>query len=98
MLHKRPLASILVYALIILLNRSNFAEIDVFVLYKPSDNGRHFVWRAFAAFLSINSISTFCTVSQFHLFALNFNFLHCLGLIDVLSANELAEIFACVLL
>ena len=47
-------------------------------------------------FPSINLISTFCT--QFHLFALNFNFLHCLGLIDVLSANELAEIFACVLL
>ena len=52
--------------------------------------------RALAAFLSINLISTFCT--QFHLFALNFKFLHCLGLIAVLSANELAEIFACVLL
>ena len=91
MLHKRPVASILVYT-----NRSNFALIDVFVLSKRSDSGRHFVWRAFAAFLSINLISTFYT--QFHLFALNFNFLHCLGLIDVLSANELAEIFACVLL
>jgi len=28
----------------------------------------------------------------------NFNFLHCLGLIDVLSANQHAEIFACILL
>ena len=50
----------------------------------------------FATFLSINLISTFCT--QFHLFALNFNFLHCLGLIDVLSPNQHAEIFACILL
>ena len=51
---------------------------------------------AFATVLSINLISTFCT--QFQLFALNFNFLHCLGLIDVFSANEHAEIFACILL
>ena len=56
MLHKRPVASILVYTLIIFVK---------------------------SAFLSINLISTFCTQ---------------LGLIDVLSANELAEIFACVLL
>ena len=96
MLHKRPVASILVYTLIIFVKSVYLCIIDVLVLSKPSDSGRHFVWRAFAAFLSINSISTFCT--QFHLFALNFNFLHCLGLIDVLSANELAEIFACVLL
>ena len=67
------------------LNQSYFALIDVLVLSKPSDGGRHFVWRAFATFLSINLIS-----------ALNFNFLHCLGLIDALSANELAEMFACV--
>ena len=39
--------------------------------------------------LSINLISTFC--NQFQLFALkNFSFLDCLGLIDVLSANERA--------
>ena len=45
---------------------------------------------AFASFLSI---------SLFQLFALNFNFLHyCLGLIDVLSANEHAEMFAGILL
>ena len=31
-------------------------------------------------------------------FGFGINFLHCLGLIDVLSANELAEIFTCVLL
>ena len=48
--------------------------------------------RPFTASLSINLISTYCT--RFHLFALNFNFLHCLGLIDVLSANELAETHA----
>ena len=51
---------------------------------------------AFATVLSINLISPFCT--QFQLFALNFNFLHCLGLIDMFSANEHAEIFACILL
>ena len=96
MLHKRPVSRTLVYTLIIFVKSSNFALIDVFVLSKPSDSGRHFVWRAFATFLSINLISTFCT--QFQLFALNFNFLHRLGLIDVLSANELAETFACVLL
>ena len=45
--------------------------------------------------LSINLISTFCT--QFQLFALkNFNFLDCLGLIDAFSANERAEIIACI--
>ena len=47
--------------------------------------------------LSINLVSTFCT--QFVLFALkSFNFLDCLGLIDVFSANERAEIIACILL
>ena len=47
--------------------------------------------------LSINWISNFCT--QFQLFALkNFNFLDCLGLIDVFSANERAEIIVCILL
>ena len=47
--------------------------------------------------LAINLISTFCT--QFQLFALKtFIFLHCSGLIDALSANERAEIFASILL
>ena len=47
--------------------------------------------------LAINLISTFCT--QFQLFALKtFIFLHCSGLIDELSANERAEIFASILL
>ena len=45
--------------------------------------------RPFTASLSFNLISTYYT--QFHPFTLNFNFLHYLGLIDVLSANELAE-------
>ena len=34
---------------------------------------------------------------SFQLSALNFNFLYCFGLNDVLSANERAEIFACLL-
>ena len=55
----------------------------VFGLSKPSDSGRHFVLLRFRDF----------PVNQF-----NFNFLHCLGLIDLLSANEHAEIFACILL
>ena len=42
------------------------------------------------------SISILCT--QFQHSTLNFNFLHCLGLIDVFSAIEDAETFACVLL
>ena len=44
----------------------------------------------------MNIISTFCT--QFQISALNFNFLHCMGLIDKFSANEHAEMFACGLL
>ena len=64
---------------------------------------------SFATFLSINLISSFCT--QFQLSALifllasfvflhskNFKFLHCLGLIDMLSANQHGEIFSCILL
>ena len=51
---------------------------------------------SFATFLSIKLISSFCT--QFQLFAFNFNFLHCLGLIDMLSANQRGEISACILL
>ena len=96
MLHKRRVASTLVYTLINFVKSVKLCINSCFFLSKPSDSGRHFVWRALATFLSINLISTFCT--QFHLFALSFNFLHCSGLIDVLSANELAEIFACVLL
>ena len=91
MLHKRPVASTVVYTLIIFVKSLKLCINCCFCSLQT-----HFVWHALATFLSINLISTFCT--QFHLFALNFNFLHCLGLIDVLSANELAEIFACVLL
>ena len=55
-------------------------------------------------FLSINLISSFCP--QFQLSALissfctqkNFKFLHRLGLIDILSANQHGEIFLCILL
>ena len=47
-------------------------------------------------FKFLHSTSSF--VIQFQLFALNFNFLHCLGLIDMLSANQHGEIFACILL
>ena len=36
--------------------------------------------------------------SQFSALHLNFNFLHCFGMIDMLSANELAKISACSLL
>ena len=42
-------------------------------------------------------ISTFCTDSVF-LHSKNFKFLHCLGLIDMLSTNQNAEIFVCILL
>ena len=41
-------------------------------------------------------ISTFCTTFVF-LHSKNFDFLHCLGLIDMLSANQNAEIFVCIL-
>ena len=61
----------------------------VFDLSKPSNSRRHFVlfsW-AFATFLSINLISTVSTQLQ-----------SALGLIDVFSGNEHAEIFACILL
>ena len=59
---------------------------------------------SFVTFLSINlistflhSISTFCTNFVF-LHSKNFKFLHCLGLIDMLSANQRVEIFSCILL
>ena len=59
---------------------------------------------SFATFLSVNLISRFCT--QFSTFCTNFvflhsknfKFLHCLGLIDMLSANQHGEIFLCILL
>ena len=59
---------------------------------------------SFATFLSVNLISSFFI--QFQLCALissfcakkNLKFLHCLGLIDMLSANQHEEIFACILL
>ena len=48
-------------------------------------------------FKFLHSISTFCTNFVF-LHSKNFKFLHCLGLIDMLSANQHGEIFACILL
>ena len=43
------------------------------------------------------SISTFWTNFVF-LHSKNFKFLHCLGLINMLSANQHGEIFSCILL
>ena len=43
-------------------------------------------------------ISTFCTDNFVFLHSKNFKVLHCLGLIDMLSANQNAEIFVCRLL
>ena len=43
------------------------------------------------------SISFQLSALNFNFCALNFNFLYCFGLNDVLSANERAEIFACLL-
>ena len=48
--------------------------------------------------LSWQSISFQVFALDFKLFALNFNFLHCLGLINMLSANQHGEIFVCILL
>ena len=42
-------------------------------------------------------ISTFCTNFVF-LHSKNVKLLHCLGLIDMLSANQKAEILVCILL
>ena len=50
----------------------------VFALSKPSDSGRHFVLLRFCDF----------PVNQF-----NFNFLHCLGLIDLFSLYVLLPHF-----
>ena len=48
-------------------------------------------------FKFLHSISTFCSNFVF-LHSKNFKFLHCLGLIDMLSANQHGEIFSCILL
>ena len=48
-------------------------------------------------FKFLHSISTFCTNFVF-LQSKNFKFLHCLGLIDMLSANQHGEIFSGILL
>ena len=48
--------------------------------------------------LLANNIHAKRFFNQFELFALNFNFLDCLGLIDMLSDNQHGEIFACILL
>ena len=100
MLHKRPVASTLVYTLISFVKSVKLCINCYSCSLQALRQRPPFCLARFSDFpvnqSSIDFISTFCT--QFHLFALNFNFLHCLGLIDVLSANELAEIFACVLL
>ena len=44
----------------------------------------------------LHSISTFCTNFVFRHSKNNFKFLHCLGLIDMLSANQHGEIFSCI--
>ena len=48
-------------------------------------------------FKFLHSILTFCTNFVF-LHSKNFKFLHCLELIDMLSANQYWEIFSCILL
>ena len=48
-------------------------------------------------FKFLHSISTLCTNFIF-LHSKNFKFLHCLGLIDLLSGNQHGEIFSCILL
>ena len=57
---------------------------------------------SFATFLSINLISSFCTQLQLSALTSSFctqkKFLHCLGLINMLSANQHGKIFACILL
>ena len=53
-------------------------------------------WNLFIILIStfIILISTSCT-NFFFLHSKKFKFLHCLGLIDMLSANQNAEIFVC---
>ena len=55
-----------------------------------------FIFRDFPVnqfdFKFLHSISTFCTNFVF-VHSKNFKFVHCLGLIDMLSANQLGEIF-----
>ena len=100
MLHKRPVASTLVYILIIFVKSVKLCINCCFCSLQTLRQRPPFCLARFSDFpvnqflkfqLSALNISSFCT--QFY-----FNFLHCLGLIDVLSANERAEIFACVLL
>ena len=48
-------------------------------------------------FKVLHSISTVCT-NFVSLQSKNFKFLHCLGLIDMLSANQHGEIFSCIII
>ena len=48
-------------------------------------------------FKFLHTISTFCTNFVF-LYSKHFTFLHCLGLIDMLSANQHGDIFSCILI
>jgi len=48
-------------------------------------------------FKVVHSISTVCT-NFVSLYSKNFKFLHCLGLIDMLSANQHGEIFSCIII
>ena len=83
MLPKNPFASALVYVLVIVVKSVELSLNQYgFTLSKPSDTGGNFVLLRFHDF----------PVNQF-----NFNFLHCLGLIHMLSTNEqYAETFACI--
>ena len=66
---------------------------DIVALTKPV---RHFFFgTVFQGTCQSFLISSFCTNFVF-LHSKNFKFLHCLGLIDMLSANQNAEIFVCV--
>ena len=50
-------------------------------------------------FVTLQAIKLLSSIySQFKLFVLNLNFVHCLELIDLFSANERSEMFACILL
>ena len=90
MLHKRPVASTLVYTLIIFVKSVKLCINCCFCSLQTLRQRPPFCLARFSDF----------PVNQFNFIFLHSisSFLHCLGLIDVLSANELAEIFACVLL
>ena len=55
---------------------------------------------SFSTFLSINLFSNFCAQFQLSVLISSFctpkMFLQCLGLIDMLSANQHGEIFSCI--